>query len=179
MTKKKEPSQYKGVLREPLPPHTAPVGLLGLSNSLPDGMSERDFRKAVIERIAALFKHYGLHVDIPTKSDWQKLALHLAMDHVPAFQFAEPESRGRPHNETSDEEWLVEFIDSIRSAKEFRSDKRACENLYAHPPSNVPLSLSSLTVEGIRNRLSKARKRRRYLQKVQQEWAGILAKLSQ
>jgi hypothetical protein len=179
MPKKKKPSPYKGVLQERFPPHKAPVGLLRLSDGLPEGMSEHDFRKAVIKRVAALLKHYGFPADIPTKSDWQKLAFRLAMDHIPGFQFSEQETRGRRQNEASDDEWLIEYIDNLREENGFRSDKRACEDFCAHPPSGRPPSLTIIEVGSLKNRLSKARKKQRKQQELAREWAALLAALSQ
>jgi hypothetical protein len=50
-------------------------------------------RRHLDAAMIALLKHYGLRTEDPP---WELLALHMARNHVPAFQAGDPIRRGRP-----------------------------------------------------------------------------------
>lgn len=86
MSNSKVDDPYIGILHEPLP-GIQPNGLL----SDPD--EEQQLRRAlVIEKMTALFVHFGINPASPDA--WCQLAVALAFRHVPGFQPPRPK-RGR------------------------------------------------------------------------------------
>ena len=72
MSNKKNISNYKGILKEPLSP--------GVQLKI----NEEKFEEDIWPRIQALFSHYGINPS--EKNNEKKLILAMAKEHVPGFQ---------------------------------------------------------------------------------------------
>ena len=72
---------YTGILNEPMP--LPQITLLG--RTLEDHTAQ--MIEAFLHRLVALFNHYG--IDPKTDDAWMHLAVALAHNHVPGFQYGE------------------------------------------------------------------------------------------
>jgi hypothetical protein len=120
-----------------------------------------------------LFKHYK--IDPSEEQSWQKLALSLALAHVPGLQFANRPKPGRkPKTGLYDE--LVRAVDDVKS-RTGKGTKEAIAELRKEPkwktyPSGKPIPAQSL---GARYR--EARARQKALASLQEDWEKELAAL--
>lgn len=75
--------RYTGILAEPID-HRKIAGSLGLLADSSDNQFKEKYKMELVDRLAALFAHYG----IPPKDEFAmaKLALALASAHVPGFK---------------------------------------------------------------------------------------------
>jgi len=118
MARKRRASNYTGALAQPIYPEdrykfTGPLG---------QPIQETDVAaigKRAVEKMRLLFEHYK--IDPSDEQSWQKLAISLALAHVPGLQFAKRPKRGRkPTWKTGlGDEW-VRAVDDVKS----RTDKR-------------------------------------------------------
>src|SRR5215472_8909764 len=117
MTRKRRAPNYAGALAQPIywEDHYKPRGL-GQFIQEPDDAA---IRKRLVEKMRLLFEHYK--IDPSDEQSWQKLAMSLALAHVPGLQFARRPKRGRePTWKTGlGDEW-VRAVDDVKS----RTDKR-------------------------------------------------------
>ena len=117
MTRKRRAPNYAGALAQPIywEDHYKPRGL-GQFIQEPDDAA---IRKRLVEKMRLLFEHYK--IDPSDEQSWQKLAISLALAHVPGLQFAKRPKRGRkPTWKTGlGDEW-VRAVDDVKS----RTDKR-------------------------------------------------------
>ena len=85
---------YTGILNEPMPLLQNTV----VGRTIEEQKIQRI--ESLQHRVGALFNHYG--IDPAADNAWINLALSLAHDHVPAFQFGERKP-GAPYNRVEDD----------------------------------------------------------------------------
>src|SRR5262249_3044123 len=110
MTRKRRAPNYTGALAQPIhwEDHYKVRGL-GQAIQEPDDAA---IRKRLVEKVRLLFEHYK--IDPSDEQRWQKLAMRLALAHVPGLQFANRPKRGRkPKTGLYDE--LVRTVDDVKS----------------------------------------------------------------
>jgi hypothetical protein len=172
MARKRRAPDYSGALAEPiyLEDHYKLTGGLGQLIQEPDVAA---VRKQAAEKMRLLFKHYK--IDPSEEQSWQKLALSLALAHVPGLQFANRPKPGRkPKTGLYDE--LVRAVDDVKS-RTGKGTKEAIAELRKEPkwktyPSGKPIPAQSL---GARYR--EARARQKALASLQEDWEKELAAL--
>jgi len=91
MARKRRAPNYTGALAQPIYPedHYKFTGGLGQSIREPD---VAEISKRAAEKMRLLFEHYK--IDPSDEQRWQKLAMSLALAHVPGLQFAKRPKRG-------------------------------------------------------------------------------------
>jgi len=104
------------------------LGLLGDMVATEAKKKERDdwLADQVGERLALLFAHYGV-TDV---NDWAKLALALAIDHVPGLRIREQRKKSGPRKFWSDERYceLLAAVERLKLEKGC-GDSEACKIL--------------------------------------------------
>ncbi len=112
----KRTDKYSGVLATPMRFHRYPRETL-VGGVVPEETwrakqveDERKNLEQFVERVVALFKHYGV-----APGDFATLAMKLAQAHVPGFRFREPgeRGRGRPSGIGTAEE-IIERVEQFR-----------------------------------------------------------------
>ena len=106
---------YTGILNEPMP--SPQQTLLGPT---PDERTAQTF-EGFLHRVGALFNHYG--IDPGADNAGFNLALSLARDHVPGFQFGRKKP-GAPYKRTEDDVRI--YFEVKRLVAEGKSIKNAC-----------------------------------------------------
>ncbi len=126
----KRTGNYSGVLATPRQVHRSGAGILLEEEELcaREGEAKRKNLEQFVERVVALFKHYGV-----AQGDFVTLAMKLAQAHVPGFRFREPgeRGRGRPSGIGTAEE-IIERVEQFREILLLADKmglKRACEIL--------------------------------------------------
>lgn len=121
--------KYRGKLAEPLKP--LPTPLAGMLSGISPDETIKQRRAELIGKLARLLAHYGIARDDERR--WFKLALALAFDHVPGFQEALPETRGRRRTWSleDDRRLFYDISDLLARGKTVRS---ACEILVRKQP---------------------------------------------
>ena len=126
----KRTGNYSGVLATPMRLHRAGARILGGGNPLAarEAEAKRKDLEQFVERVVALFKHYGV-----AQGDFVTLVMKLAQVHVPAFQVRKPGERGRgkPSSIGTTEE-IIERVEQFREIiplADKKGLKRACEIL--------------------------------------------------
>jgi len=113
MARKRRAPNYTGALAKPIYPedHYKFTGGLGQPSREPD---VAEISKRAAEKMRLLFEHYK--IDPSDEQSWQKLAMSLALAHVPGLQFAKRPKRGRkPTWKTGlGDEW-VRAVDDVKS----------------------------------------------------------------
>ncbi len=128
----KRTGDYSGVLATPMRFHRYPWKTL-VGGVVPEetwrakqGEAERKNLEQFVERVVALFKHYGV-----APGDFVTLAMELAQAHVCGFRFREPgeRGRGRPSGTDTAEEIIerVELFREIIPLADKKGLKQACE----------------------------------------------------
>ena len=123
----KRTGNYSGVLATPMQVHRAGARILA-SETLRarEAEAERKNLEQFVERVVALFKHYGV-----APGDFATLSIKLAQAHVPGFRFREPgeRGRGRPSGIGTGEGFIerVEQFREIIPLANKKGLKRACE----------------------------------------------------
>lgn len=99
--------------------------------------ADRQNMKAAIAKLVALFEHYSISPTLLGKNDsFVKLAISLAIEHVPGFQVKEGKEVGRP-NKWMREDGIQFFWDVYRKAKERDGNYSwAFQQLAKQPPYN-------------------------------------------
>ena len=85
---------YTGILNEPMP---LPRNTL-LGGTLEEQTAQ--WNESFLHRVVALFNHYG--IDPKTDDAWMHLAVSLAQNHVPGFQYGE-RKLGAPYKRAGDD----------------------------------------------------------------------------
>ncbi len=128
----KRAGKYSGVLATPMRFHRYPRETL-VGGVVPEetwrakqGEAERKNLEQFVERVVALFKHYGV-----APGDFVTLAMELAQAHVEGFRFREPGERGRGRPSGTGKEFVerVEQFREIIPLADKKGLKRACEIL--------------------------------------------------
>lgn len=77
-------------------------------NPTPKAREQEAIALRELQRLTTLlFEHYG--VDPDADDGWQTLAICLARDHVPAFQFQRPRPSGRPRKKLAGLNYLAQM----------------------------------------------------------------------
>ena len=127
---------YSGVLATPMRVHRPGAGILLEEEELParEGEAKRKNLEQFVERVVALFKHYGV-----APGDFATLSIKLAQAHVPGFRYREPgeRGRGRPSGIGTAEEIIERFEQfcEIIPLADKMGLKRACEIVSTRPGS--------------------------------------------
>jgi hypothetical protein len=172
MARKRRAPNYAGALAQPiyLEDHYKFTGELGQPIWEPDIAA---IKKRGVEKMRLLFELYK--IDPNDEQSWQKLAMSLAVAHVPGLQVANrPKSGRKPKTELYDE--LVRAVDDVKS-RTGKGTKEAIAELRKEPkwktyPSGKPIPAQSL---GARYR--EARARQKALVSLQKDWEKELAAL--
>jgi hypothetical protein len=130
MARKRRAPNYTGALAQPIYPedHYKFTGGLGQSIREPD---VAEISKRAAEKMRLLFEHYK--IDPSDEQRWQKLAMSLALVHVPGLQFAKRPKRGRkPTWKTGlGDEW-VRAVEDMKS-RTGKSTEDAIAELQKEP----------------------------------------------
>src|SRR5262249_47229705 len=128
--RKRPLSEYAGALAQPIYPedHYKFTGGLGQPIREPDVAA---IRKRAVEKMRLLFEHYK--IDPSDEQSWQKLAMRLALAHVPGLQFATRPKRGRKSTWKTGlgDEW-VRAVDDEKS-RTGKGTKEAIAELRKEP----------------------------------------------
>ena len=101
---------YSGALRTPI--KLPRPGDLAVENF--DEMVEREYQR----KIALLFTHYKIDLDLPPEQLWLSLALELAFTHVPGFHIVNPRRVGRRKKwDLNEAKALVAAVDAQKRSK--------------------------------------------------------------
>ena len=123
----KRTGNYSGVLATPMQVHRSGARILGGETlRAREAEAKRKNLEQFVERVVALFKHYGV-----APGDFVTLAMKLAQAHVPGFRFREPgeRGRGRPSGIGTAEE-IIERVEQFREIIPLADKmglKQACE----------------------------------------------------
>jgi hypothetical protein len=181
MARKRRAPNYTGALAQPIYPedHYKFTGGLGQPIWEPDIAA---IRTRAVEKMRLLFEHYK--IDPSDEQSWQKLAMSLALAHVPGLQFANRPKPGRKatwktgvgDEKTGRGDELVRAVEDVKS-RTGKGTKEAIAELRKEPkwktyPSGKPIPAQSL---GARYR--EARARQKALASLQKDWEKELAGL--
>lgn len=131
-------SLYPGKLNEPLEPKLSPPPIESEEypeDVAPAGASEDPefaWRLEYDEKFDLLSDHFSIARDDPER--WMKLALALAIRHVPGFQEKRPETRGRRRKWEASDEFVLwyEFDVLVKSGK---TERQAAKILLERHPT--------------------------------------------
>jgi hypothetical protein len=166
MTRKRRAPNYTGALAQPiyLEDHYKPRGL-GQFIQEPDDAA---IRKRLVEKVRRLFEHYK--IDPSDEQRWQKLAMSLALAHVPGLHFANRPKRGRkPSWEAGPHDDLVRDVDEVKSQTGKRT-KYAIRRLQKVKPEKW----GRYTPANLEVRHREARRRAQAQEKALASWQKLL-----
>lgn len=159
---RKKSSPYSGVLATPIVRQMT-LGLLHLG--------DRRYEDELIEKIPALFAHYGiLRTD---RLDWQRLAIALAFDHVEGFRIVDPPKRRGPRLR-----WTLEGCKALVAAIE--AEQRAGRPTIGaaiRAAQQKPSWRWKSSTDSIKTRYSEAKKRIAEDKAQRKRFAEMLGKL--
>jgi hypothetical protein len=116
--------------------------------------------KRAVEKMRLLFEHYK--IDPSDEQRWQKLAMSLALAHVPGLQFANRPKRGRkPKTGLYDE--LVRAVDDVKS-RTGKGTKEAIAELLKER------KWKTYTPQNLEARYWETRARQKALASLQEDW---------
>jgi hypothetical protein len=171
--KRKGPHRWKGELAKPL---LVGVALTNKNLEDLDARLEQAIYESRVEKLALLMEHYK----IADKTDYFRLALELAIDHVPGFRIGRASEllklehgdygkvlgnkRGRQREWTPERsDRLVDAVEEIKKRYRYRTDRKALEDLARHTEWSRPTNHQGGFREWIKtltNRLLEARQNR-------------------
>jgi len=161
MARKRRAPNYTGALAKPICPedHYKFTGGLGQPIREPDVAA---IRKRAVKQMRLLFKHYK--IDPNDEQSWQKLAMSLALAHVPGLQFAKRPKRGRKSTWKTGlgDEW-VRAVDDVKSRTDKRTNKAIAEL------RNEP-KWKTYTAQNLGARYREARARQKVLASLHDAW---------
>jgi hypothetical protein len=162
MARKRRAPKYAGALAQPIywEDHYKPRGL-GQFIQEPDDAA---IRKRLVEKMRLLFELYK--IDPSDEQRWQKLAMSLAIAHVPGLRLANRPKPGRkPKTGLYDE--LVRDVEDVKS-RTGKSTNKAIAELLEEPKWRTYAShISSQSLEA---RYWEARRRQKKLASLQEDW---------
>jgi hypothetical protein len=171
MARKRHASNYTGALAQPIysEDHYKFTGGLGQPIREPDAAAGI---KEGVEKILLLFKHYK--IDPSDEQRWQKLAVSLALAHVPGLQVANRPKAGRPSTwKTGLGDELVRAVEDVKSQTGKRTQDAIRKLRKDNPGTWGDYPVASL---GARYRETRARQKQRL--RLQKEWEKELEKIS-
>ena len=167
MARKRRAPNYTGALAQPiyLEDHYKFTGGLGQSIREPDTAA---IRKVGLEKMGLLFEHY--EIDPNDEQRWQKLAMSLALAHVPGLQFANRPKPGRkPTWKTGLGDELVRAVEDVQSRTGVAGIKHALLKLHEDKLGKWK------AFENLDVRYREARARQKALASLREAWLNEIA----
>src|SRR5262249_50531412 len=155
MTRKRRAPNYAGALAQPIywEDHYKPRGL-GQFIQEPDDAA---IRKRLVEKMRLLFEHYK--IDPSDEQSWQKLAMSLALAHVPGLRLANRPKPGRkPTWKTEPGDEWVRAVDDVKS-RTGKSTKKAIAELLEESKWRTYTSQRNISTQSLEARYWEARRR--------------------
>jgi hypothetical protein len=161
MARKRRAPNYTGALAQPiyLEDHYKFTGGLGQPIREPDVAA---IGKRAVEKMRLLFEHYK--IDPSDEQSWQKLAMSLALAHVPGLQFAKRPKPGRKSTWKTGlgDEW-VRAVDDVKS-RTGKGTKEAIAELRKEP------KWKTYRAQSLGARYREARARQKVLASLHEAW---------
>jgi len=172
VARKRRAPNYTGALAQPIyvEDHYKFTGGLGQPIREPDVAAIRSERW---EKMRMLFKHYK--IDPSNEQSWRKLAMSLALAHVPGLQVANRPKSGRPSTWKGTEQGddFVRAVEDVKSQTGKRT-KYAIRKLQKDKPEEW----GRYPVASLGVRYREIRARQKQLLRLQKEWEEELEEIS-
>jgi hypothetical protein len=165
MARKRRAPNYTGALAQPiyLEDDYKFTGGLGQATQEPDVAA---MRKRAVEKFWLLFKHYK--IDPSDEQSWLKLAMSLALDHVPGLQVANRPRRGRKSKwPTGRGDKLVRDVDDVKSGS---GSGKSTEDAIAELQEEPGGMWEPYTVQNLGARYREARHRQKASVSLSEAW---------